>query len=388
MGEGHEVGAMASLAANIGVGAMWAKQILDNWDEWEDKEQAKDELEEEEEMDEMGITDSEWIGDNLEVRLANTGLRVGCLNIQRKLLTHEGEVPYIDLVMAEFHRLKIDILVLQEPGKIEGRSEMIKYAMMESSKESACGCEVAIFPGKGSSGGCVVVMSAAWAAVSTDRFVEGNEGRCIFMEFVAAERVVGEPLHRLLLAAPYGYNDGALPQHRSHGLREACGKRIKAYRKKYHTASAVILGDLNAAQDSALDTDRGGTGREPDAAIIDGFIGMGLDDVFREHYPSTQAITHKAIGGNDDATGRRLDYILATREVVDHSSTRIGIYCPRVSTDHRMVVMDTALNCADAAGQHIPVWPQRKVSRLLTVHEPDEEQTTAFNDALASAYLP
>ena len=56
---------MANLAANIGVGAVWAKQILDNWDEWEDKEQAKDELEEEDEMEEMGITDSEWIGDNL-----------------------------------------------------------------------------------------------------------------------------------------------------------------------------------------------------------------------------------------------------------------------------------------------------------------------------------
>jgi len=232
IGEGPEVGAMATLAANLGVGAMWAKQILDNWDEWEDKEQAKDEIEEEEEMEEMGITDSEWIGDNLEVRFSDTGLRIGCLNVQRKLLTHEGEVPYIDLLMAEFYRLKIDILVIQEPGKIEGRSEMIKYAMMESSKESTCGCEVAVFPGNGTSGGCVVIMSAAWAAVSTDRFVEGNEGRCVFMEFVAAERVEGESLHRLLLAAPYGYNDGALPQHRSHGLREACGKRIKAYRKK------------------------------------------------------------------------------------------------------------------------------------------------------------
>ena len=38
IGEGPEVGAMATLAANLGVGAMWAKQILDNWDEWEDKE--------------------------------------------------------------------------------------------------------------------------------------------------------------------------------------------------------------------------------------------------------------------------------------------------------------------------------------------------------------
>ena len=164
------------------------------------------------------------------------------------------------------------------------------------------------------------------------------------MEFVAAKQVDGEPLHRLLMAVPYGFNDGALPQHRSHRLRLACGKRIQAYRKKYQTTSAIILGDLNAAQDSALDTDRGKKGREPDAAVIDGFVGMGLDDVFREHYPTTQAITHKATGENFDKAGRRLDYILATRDVVDHGNTRIGIYCPRVSTDHKMVLMDTALN--------------------------------------------
>ena len=153
MGEGQEVGAMASLAANIGAGAMWAKQILDNWDAWEDKEHAKEEIEGEEEMVELGINATEWIGDNLAVRQHEVGLRIGCLNLQRKLLTHEGDEPYIDLVMAEFHRLKMDILVLQEPGKIEGRSEMIKYAVMESSKESKCGCEVAVFPGNGNSRG-------------------------------------------------------------------------------------------------------------------------------------------------------------------------------------------------------------------------------------------
>ena len=275
----------------------------------------------------------------------------------------------------------MDILVIQEPGKIEGKECMIKLATLGHE----CRAEVAIFPGKGSSGGCVIIMSPAWAAVATDRFVEGSEGRCAFMEFVAAERVDGEPMHRLLLAAVYGYNDGALPQHRSHALKDCCSSRISKYRKRYKHASAILIGDLNAAQESALDTDRGTRGREPDAAVIDGFMGIGLDDVFRQHYPTTCAITHKATGGNGETAGRRLDYILATKDIVDHDDARVGIYCPRMSTDHRMVIMDSALNCADAAGRHIPTWPQRKVQWFVNVHEPSKEQIGEFNSALANS---
>jgi len=56
-----------------------------------------------------------------------------------------------------------------------------------------------------------------------------------------------------------------------------------------------------------------------------------------------------------------------------------------MSTDHRMVIMDSALNCADAAGRHIPTWPQRKVQRFVNVHEPTKEQIGDFNSALANS---
>ena len=247
-GDASEIGPMAHMGVGVGAAGVWLQQLIGAWDEWQDKEDEK--LEENDVGDEEQHSTHDWTGDCLQGRGENAGLRLACLNVNRKLMTHsEGTEPYIDLLLKEGNKLDIDILVVQEPGGLDGKEEAIRLAAERNERHAV------VLLGKGTSGGCVVFMAAAWAAVAEDHFAVGKDGRCGFIEFVAAEHRGGEPLGRLLLACAYGYNDGSLPQHRSFNLRDRCEQTIKQYRKKYKTASAVLVGDLNAAIDSELDTD-------------------------------------------------------------------------------------------------------------------------------------
>ena len=88
----------------------------------------------------------------------------------------------------------------------------------------------------------------------------------------------------------------------------------------------MLGGDLNAAVSDHLDTDCDeGTPRyeerEREAHITARISAMGVEDVFREHHPDTRACTREQTG----QVSRRLDYAMATGELVGHPITRVGI---------------------------------------------------------------
>ena len=80
------------------------------------------------------------------------------------------------------------------------------------------------------------------------------------------------PLERMMIAAVYGYNNQKTSTHQCMDrLWKTAFDRIDAYRRTNKTATVILLGDLNAAKDPQLDTNRShySKSREEDAHIIE-----------------------------------------------------------------------------------------------------------------------
>ena len=89
-------------------------------------------------------------------------------------------------------------------------------------------------------------------------------------------------------------------RHKAETLLSLCRGKIDSYKRRRPSAQVIVLGDLNAAQDSQLDTDRGVAGTEKDAWFISAVEGLGVVDVFRFWHPLDVAITRKGQGGLGD----------------------------------------------------------------------------------------
>ena len=83
--------------------------------------------------------------------------------------------------------------------------------------------------------------------------------------------------------------------------------------------------------------------------------------MFREEHPELRAVTHIGTGKHAGNVKRRIDCIMAPLELSSHMSTKVVIHHGSMlgptgdQSDHYPIVMDCAVDCAEAAGVHIPI---------------------------------
>ena len=322
----------------------------------------------------------EWTGHGMGQRGKEAGCRMAVFNAQRGGMVQVGERTQLENIMDYFAAHEVDIGVIQEPGKVAGNKEKIQRWAGEEGRnyEALVYGEVGDEVRTGgvargvplAKAGCIVLLRGGWAGACTNRGVIAGaaeeSSRAVQLEFRAINRVGAAPLEQLKVICMYGYNDPTVNKGKSDRLLEAVENEVREFKRTRNSGSVVLVGDLNAAVSGHLDTDCAeGTlryaGREREAHIIDRICAMGMEDVFREHHPDTRAWTREQEG----QISRRLDYVMATGELVGHPVTRVGIHSGGpLCSDHSIVMVDTPINCGRAAGRPIPVWEPIQVKEV------------------------
>jgi exonuclease III len=317
----------------------------------------------------------EWKGDDLSVRGEHVGLRAAAANLAKKLF---GSEEHRDEVVDLMNSQQIDIMVASEPGNACGmtvaalRNYMIKKDM-----------EVVIMTrgSYGMAGGQVMIINRQWAKLqrTVHQFypVKADRDRAFAVEF--NNKLPGAH-NKMLVVGYYGYNDA--PDHRDEikEMHDFLRGIIKSYRTKNPFGSLMLMGDLNAAQWSEIDTDRehdsgyevdSGTqddhGWEPeaDSFVVTELTGLGLTDAIRDRYPCHNFVTRRV----DHQTKRFLDRIFVSKELAN-AKMRAGIYQQGiftyggVDTDHMVVVIDLSIDCAGGAAKRVKLWTKHKKPTL------------------------
>ena len=125
---------------------------------------------------------------------------------------------------------------------------------------------------------------------------EDGEHRLMMLEFKAAHKVPGQPLQKLLLVAPYGYNSPTTTnRHKSDAMWKSILKQVNQYKQANKRATVILAGDLNATKLTAIDTNRTLNPEAPmpervkekNASVIEAIEAeAGLVDVFRSKHPT------------------------------------------------------------------------------------------------------
>ena len=333
-----------------------------------------------------------WVGSDMSVRHSDARLRICTFNSQKKLGISVGEIPYIEMVVDEFVEYKYDVMVIQEPGQIAAILPTASCLMAQE------GGKAYGFESDSREGGCLVLVSRPWATLDPKQVRTDAKGRVCALEFVGAERRGEEPLQRLLVVGVHGVNSPHVAKAAAKTIEGNIARVVERFRGSHPSGMVIVAGDLNAAVSRHLDTDRKeGPRRELDAGFIDALRSLELHDVFREEHPELRAVTHIGTGKHAGNAKRRIDCIMATTEVSSHMSTQVGIHQGSKlgpggdQSDHYPVVMDCAVDCAEAAGVHIPMWEQtedvRYTVREAVLKEEKELYWSGFRGR-ATAALP
>ena len=349
-----------------------------------------------------GGSDLAWMGDDMSSRNDTAGLRILQLNVGKGLLavvdTSRNDDPgadvklltSLDLVFEYVGAIGADIAVLEEPGKVD-------VGVIQRAADIR-GWEAIVHLSKhGVEAGLVVLLGPTWKKVKTHADMyhdQRGEARMITVQFTAAKRrplnrdadtprtrSVQEPLHRMLLQAVYGYTNPAQRKEQSRDLWAQVLANHHKYKSQCHLGSSLVVGDLNATKCSYLDTngntDQASACREKEASILEALEGAGLLDTFRTRFPSTRAWTRL----DDTHRQRRLDHVMATAEVTNHVSTRVGIHSlPPIKSDHLPVVIDVPVDCAGMAQHVTPVWDRVVVEKMVMKSGEDLPNPITFNE--------
>jgi len=345
----------------------------------------------------MDCMHEEWHADDMSKRSATTGCRVASLNGAKKLATHE---EHRDEVTALMESLEIDILVFEElePG---GTGDTSMVAVKDYMIGKDMGAEAVTRGTSSGKGGQVMLIGRKWAKLqrTVHRFnpKSADRDRVLAVEFDNKEQ--GHH-NKLLVMGYYGYNDAQGHRAEITEMHRFIYDTKKKFKKKNPMASVVLLGDINAAQRTDLDTNavyesgealegdgglEGTEQKEPDAFVLNHLETFGLTDIIRERYPTNNFVTRRAA----HQTNRFIDRMYVTSELLGNQ-TRAGIYQPGVftyggvDTDHKMVVVDLPIDCAGAAAARVELWSKHKHEKLQwdadAMGVMAEEQKKEFNE--------
>ena len=343
--------------------------------------------------------EDEFTGDDMRIKTAATGARVATLNTYRKFMGDEVNWEIIYELMVE---LMIDIMVLTEPGKSD---EMRTATLKDWAIEKQMTVESVNRTNTGNAGGIVVITAHAWSGVQRKVTLfapkKAEKDRVFAIEY---DNMIQGDHNKMLLIGYYGYNSSHLNKEEVREMHKFVWKLKSGFKRRCWGAPVILVGDMNAAVSSNLDTDREwvpsedqfGEAKEPDACTIEHLESFGFHDPLRLNNLDLRIVTRRQDPLSEKKeTMRYLDKILMTPELSDHLETRVGVYNPMIfgvnDTDHKMVIADVPIDVAAVAMKRADLWEVHK--RVTKQWDKDElgnmapEKIEEFN-AKATSALP
>ena len=111
--------------------------------------------------------------------------------------------------------------------------------------------------------------------------------------------------------------------------------------------------------------------------MLDRLNEIGVWDTFRERHTHDIAWTYNSPHG----ASRRLDHIMATRELAEHATMRVGsTHDSPVLTNHSVVVMDSNHDAARAAEKVAPMWDKHVAKTMRMNRNTTNEQRNAYKE--------
>jgi ribonuclease HI len=332
-----------------------------------------------------------WLGSNLETKRACIGLRIGTNNFQRKLYASKENI--IETIK-QCENLKLDILLGTEPGqgtlfnriRIKNTMREHGYGVITTTRDSTT-----------IGGGLALILGPRWAKIPHTKSVytpNKREHRGRAMSIIFNNQIKGAH-NKIQIIAVHALNAAETNEEATSALITWVGGEKEAFEAQNPLATTILLGDLNAAINTFLDTDRqvreqreeDTEEQEKDAFVIKEIEKLKLVDIFRGRFPTTRATTRVS----KDQTNRFLDKIMATSEVAAHPDTEVAIYKEQflmAGSDHKMIVADLPIDTAGIADERVAIWEPRTVTKW--VRDTDDmgrissEKVKAFNTALES----
>ena len=341
-------------------------------------------------------TEEKWYGDNMDLKNleGKVGCRVLTINTNRQSVMQDEGVMNFERDLDYILDMQADIAIIHEPGN----TQKIGPTLRSLAEKKNC-TAIIKDTGAAQSEGTIIVITGAWRMILESAEVVKapgfSEARVVMLTFKEAGKQhlqqmrEGEektPLGRLAVISAYGYADKGKKKEIESMWEEI--RRVKnEWKEKYPLSSVLVAGDINAAKWTLIDTDREGVidqwQLEHDSKIIARIEKtMGLIDGFREVHPTTRAITRVKEG----EVGRRLDQMWVTPEIAQHPNLRVGISKEQYrDSDHRPVIMDMPIDCANLAEGTTPVWTPHKTVKLKKKEE--GEHSEAEREEMRSAFV-
>jgi exonuclease III len=296
------------------------------------------------------------------------------MNAARKIhkaREHKDEITYL------MEKEKLDFLMLQELGK----SDNVSIAMFKNyAIEKDMAVEIVSRGPNTTGGGQAILIGRRWAklqrTIHTFNPTKADRDRVLAVEF--NNKAPGDH-NKLLVIGYYGYNNAASFRPEIKEMHKFIWTQIKKFRRDNPLASIILLGDFNAAKytetdtDEAYesgnpvpeDTDNDGWAMEDDAFVIEHIEEMKLQDALRDRYPGNNFVTRKVT----HQANRLLDRIFISKEL-SGPTMKAAIYQPAIftyggtDTDHKMVIVDLAIDTAGGAAQQVTLWSKHKKETL------------------------
>ena len=297
-----------------------------------------------------------WILDDLDKRGEGIGMRVVGQNFERKLYASEKNIVE---AVEKMIRLEIDVLVGTEPGKA---SRFNVKQVKAVTRRYGFDVKLIKRDGNKNGGGVIMIMNQRWSkipSVVTEYRPEKAHlrGRLMCLEF---DNRQGGQHHKVQIIGAHLLNSAHQEMQDTKKLLSWIVQRKADFNAENDRAPTILIGDLNAAESSYLDTDREGVEHdsvllEPDSIVIETIKSMRYEDLIRTRFPDKRVVTRAAT----HQTNRLLDRVMVNKQLANHMQTRVGVYRHsflKAGSDHMMVVADLPIDTAGAAGKQIKIW--------------------------------
>ena len=309
-----------------------------------------------------------WLGSNLDKKGDQIGLRAGNNNFHRKLYASKANIAE---TVVNMKAMNMDLLLGTEPG--QGTPTNITL-FKNTLRQYGFDAVTVTRDQKTIGGGLTLIMSEKWARIPRVKRTytpKARDERGRAMAVVFNNKVEG--MHnKVQVIGVHGLNGAELQQEASIALLQWVAKEKASFELECPLGTTIMMGDLNAAVNTYLDTDRhrkedreeDKDEEEKDAFIIRTIEEMKLVDVFRGRYPVTRAVTRNST----EQTNRLLDRIMVTAEAAAHPTTEIAIHQEQFLTagsDHLMIVIDLPIDTAGVANDRVKIWEPRKVVKWV-----------------------
>ena len=334
-----------------------------------------------EKMQDLSASHENWVLDDLDKRGASTGMRVATNNFERKLYASKANV---EEAIEKMIKLEIDVLVATEPGQASiYNEEMIKTVAREF------GFDVKIIKRSrdGTQGGIAIIINERWAKIPSvvteyNPEEENLKGRLMSIEF--DNKKEGQH-NKIQIIGAHLINSAHAHMSEAKRLLTWIISEKDKFKTANPMATGILIGDLNAAENEYLDTDReevahDSEGMELDAAIIASIRDMGYADIIRTRFPKKRVVTRTS----KTQTNRLLDRVMSTKEVAKHGATRIGVYKHgfiKAGSDHQLVIADLPVDTAGAAGERVPLWEPYEFTKWSAKKFKSEKEEMAATEA-------